>query len=662
MNLTKYFNFNYLKENIKKSKGIITLLLIAVPVFTILSLVFIFNKANYTTVITELEISIPNIIGMYIIPYVLSVALFGYIYKKSSVDFINSMPINRKAIFITNTIGGIILITLIQLITLIVSLVCNALVSTIIIFPQMLIDIFITMWIAYFFMFCATNLAMSLSGTVLTQLVLTMIIIFIVPFCMTTFDSIIYNQNMEDQTYSYKEEIFRIYEGNEEYTLPFNITYNMENLYSDVSNTKMFVLGILYLGIGLYCFQKRKMENAEESFGSNKVHLLVKALTIFPMIIILNLLKLDTGFNIFVLALITVYYFVYDFFVKRKIKFLISVVSLIITLVASQMIVLGLQSIKIEDKNIEREDIDKIAINWNFENSFRYDIKQDKNLFIDNSQIIDIIYNSAKGVKELEASYNNVNEEVIEPLTYIYIDIIMKDGNQYKTNTSIKEEDLYKVIDILEEDSNYVDKIKADYLLDGIFLKDQCVITKNSREINDILKEVVNKMTLREIYDMNYSNETIEKEYYKNHQIKTKSIPLDINKDILQLIADEQNEIFNKNWKNVKTPSIYINDGSLGYNSEEYEDFGGYFSYTIYNMQKFLDENINEKFDSTQKGYLIKVYSPENDMYLYFFTNKTDKIDEIIKLEDEYMKRDDIESGYYEQQYYDIPTSVVNIK
>ena len=51
-----------------------------------------------------------TLLGTFILPIIISICLFNYIYKKKSVDFINSMPISRKSIFITNTILGIIII------------------------------------------------------------------------------------------------------------------------------------------------------------------------------------------------------------------------------------------------------------------------------------------------------------------------------------------------------------------------------------------------------------------------------------------------------------------------------------------------------------------------------------------------------------------------
>ena len=93
MNLAKLFNFKYLMQNIKKSKMAIILFLSVVPIFT--SLLLIISASN-SYVPSFLELGSSNIIFMYITPFILSFSLFGYAYKKKSIDFIGSMPISRK--------------------------------------------------------------------------------------------------------------------------------------------------------------------------------------------------------------------------------------------------------------------------------------------------------------------------------------------------------------------------------------------------------------------------------------------------------------------------------------------------------------------------------------------------------------------------------------
>ena len=94
MNLTKLFNFDFLLQNLKKSRMILTIFLLVVPLFTTIILTTSSDKAyNF------FELSGINAVGMYIVPFIFSLCLFGYVYKKNSVDFMCSMPISRKSMF-----------------------------------------------------------------------------------------------------------------------------------------------------------------------------------------------------------------------------------------------------------------------------------------------------------------------------------------------------------------------------------------------------------------------------------------------------------------------------------------------------------------------------------------------------------------------------------
>ena len=157
MNLMKLFNMKYFMQNVKKSKMAILLFLSIVPIFTALTIITL----GKDSILEFWKLGLANIIFMYITPFVLSVVLFGYVYKKKSIDFIGSMPISRKSIFITNTIGGSILLILSQLVTLLVSLLAGTLVGGTV-FVGMLWDIFVYQSIAYIFVFTISNLAMSL--------------------------------------------------------------------------------------------------------------------------------------------------------------------------------------------------------------------------------------------------------------------------------------------------------------------------------------------------------------------------------------------------------------------------------------------------------------------------------------------------------------------
>ena len=249
----KLFNMKYFMQNVKKSKMAILLFLSIVPIFTALTIITL----GKDSILEFWKLGLANIIFMYITPFVLSVVLFGYVYKKKSIDFIGSMPISRKSIFITNTIGGSILLILSQLVTLLVSLLAGTLVGGTV-FVGMLWDIFVYQSIAYIFVFTISNLAMSLSGNILTQIVTTLLITFLIPSGVAYFD--IWNSG---NSYRIADEYGMLYStvtNTRNYTAPsavFGCAINgMSYEYNNTSIAKMVVLSLIYIVIGYIMFNK----------------------------------------------------------------------------------------------------------------------------------------------------------------------------------------------------------------------------------------------------------------------------------------------------------------------------------------------------------------------------------------------------------------------
>lgn len=691
MNLTKYFNFNYLKENFKKSRGILLLLVILVPLLTLFGIIFINKPVNYTKILELIEISWINIFGMYVIPIALSFILFGYVYKKTSVDFINSKPINRKTIFITNTIGGILLITLIQFLTLITLLLSSIFIKEVSIFTGMIVDTFIVMWIAYLFVFFATNLAMTMSGTFLTQIALTMIILFIIPFCLTTFD-LLREQHIDendvtcenaDNYMENKNEITNIgtiipnnnfIDIRSSYTLPFDFIWNNEFYFSNTRNIKMAVLGIVYFAIGLYLFQKRKMENAEESFSKVKIHLFVKALTVFPLLVMVNLI--DASSNVFFILLIIIYYFVYDYIVRRKVKLKYSILGIILTLAISQGIILGIENyypINPQNQNlkISKEDVEKISIELDKKFTLgEYDLND---YYMENEELINLIFESSE---KCHNSYEEAIKNTTPENTSINVNSMKingkfkyKDGKIVEFYAEVLKEDEDKILDILAQDENFVKNLKDKYLEKAIVTFNDEVMLEDSEQIQLEVNKSIKNMTLKEFYKL-YNQSEFENyyllgfHYYKNHTLIYNCLPINISENALKIIADNQNEyvkeIFHmknniNSTKSIKSICNYnLYSGVLGYdeNNPELLKFGNYFSHTSDLIEEFISENIDEKIDPTKKCYAIQLseLGTDNNYFsydysTYFFTNKTEEIDEIIKKEI---------SFYDYDEYYDL--------
>lgn len=644
MNLIKSFNFKYLKENIKKSKGLVMLLLIVVPLLTTLATVLFVNGENNVNLATERSINVINMLGMYVIPLGISFALFGYVYRKNSVDLINSMPLNKQTIFVTNTIGGIILITLMQLVTTILLFICGIACSNLVILGKMLIDIFIVMWISYIFIFVATNLAMAISGTFLTQVVLTLLILFLVPFITITMKGDFFSTEYKIVG-SLPEQILAYTSVPYYFSAPIHIPLSFLETgysYSNISIIKTIILGVIYLAIGLILFKKRKMEDTEESFKNEKMHLFVKALTVFPMIVLLNMVEPENIVTIFIIAIISIYYFAYDFVIKRKIKLISSVLALVLTIGVSFGIAKGME--KFEDKIIEPSrqininDIREVSVNLEGRR-FSGD-----NYFIDDEEIMKLI------IKSLEKKSNydigkNVESYPVDyfPECSIGISYKTKNGKVLNSNLSMYKEDFDKLIELLSKDERYISYVKEGFLRAGKISIDGYFVTEEFEEqLNLQIKQTVEKMTLNELYEkvINGNDKyhlSLGKTYYINHKYIDKRLKIGMSDEIAKMIMEYQNKQFCKELTKLSTVTADFRVVGEVYEESILESNGyydtPYFERTKNDIKKFIKENENVECDPTKDFYQIYFYDYKLRSKNMFYTNKIEEINQIIRKE-----------------------------
>ena len=81
MNLMKLLNKDYLFQNLKKSKVVLAIFVGLIPILNTIVLIMRLTSRN-NHVLSFLDISLVNLIGLYIIPVVVSICLFNYVYKR----------------------------------------------------------------------------------------------------------------------------------------------------------------------------------------------------------------------------------------------------------------------------------------------------------------------------------------------------------------------------------------------------------------------------------------------------------------------------------------------------------------------------------------------------------------------------------------------------
>lgn len=622
MNLAKLFNFKYLMQNIKKSKMAILLFLSVVPIFT--SLIIITTASNnYVPDFSGLGIA--NIIFMYITPFILSFSLFGYVYKKKSIDFIGSMPISRKSIFATNTIGGIILIVLMQLITLICTLILGAITETTI-FAKLAFDIFVYQTIAYIFVFTVANLAMSVSGNVVTQIVTTLLILF------TISASVLYLEAWDRPTISLIDEDYRISANyrithSNNYTAPSLIFNNGEYYYNQVSLIKMIVLSIIYIALGYFLFKNKKLESAGESFASKTTHLVVKGLTLIPFVMILIAAVDSDEWEgiLFLMAIIIVYYLIYDLITNKKSKVKENAIALIVSIA----VLFGVYSILIainEDREyeIELSDIKSFNIVSIAYNSFGIDEE-----IKDISLIERMIYSINK------YGYSAKSETVEVMLN-------LKNGQR-------KELRIFNVpYEIIEEVLQNTEKVK---LSEKAKIKGNSNIKFTEKENEDLKKALMSALEntkVTQIYEKNrysdyYSRLNIYD--YKNHTLVDFECPMEISEEVFDIVTQASNREMAKQIQKRVYRGDSINLDLDNFNVlQKYmpNDFRGYYGEMPDEIFDYIIKNSEKDFNSEYEY----IYLQSNGYR--FFTNDVEMIANIMK---EYYKT--TSNRNYDKYYYD---------
>lgn len=639
MSLTSLFNFSYLKENLKRSKAIVLLCIFLIPIIN--GIVYLMGAVNNTSFMPTIgDLSAILLVSMYVIPVILSITLFGFVYKRKSCDFIAAMPISKRQIFLTNTVGGILVLLLMQFFNFIFLLIISLLFNNIFLDYKMLFDIFLICSVAYIFVFTATNIAVSLSSNRITTVVVTLLVLFLVPFIHTFITSDSFRGNSYDMVYVLCEDEacqprnFECYDINCEanrkkgvyevnmnkldnttYTLPYEVikSFLFGVLSSDNGNTsliKMLVLSILYIIIGLILFKKKKFEVVDTSFKSERMHIFVRSLTTVPIICIYYIIikNMTIGASdfltmIFLFILIITYLIIYDLITRKKItNFMKMLASLIV--VAIVVVFVGEASWR-KEETLNINDIETMTFdNSNLSSNLGYTKDRDlinytMSIFLDN-------------MIEGEARDN-------------FLVRIKLNSDVYSFNITVNDEQYQYITNKLNSDKDYLSSSKAVKSSDVFAIsigENSLYVGKDSNLYKMIIDKYIN------------SNGILYKEYYPLFDVQlyiyddydVSSINFNVFDD--KEIVDEVIKLYNMNTKeyldNVREDD-YISSYFIGDLIEkEY-----FYSSDYSELNKFIVDSIEEAVDVNKDFKYVEFCV--NGKWYTFVTNKVLELDDIIE-------------------------------
>lgn len=595
MNLMKYFNINYLKENFKKSKAFIIFMLVLFP---ILNAVSVFMTGGYNINILDLEsISGLTLFLLYLLPILLSFSLFGYVFKRKSIDFIGSMPISRKTIFITNTIGGISVIISMFLLTSLLIFLSGIINPTIVIPIGVIVDYFILFTLSYILMFTISNIAVSVSGNITTSIVVILLLTFLIPTISYYSEYKWFNEsnhitymcegcNNGITTYGRK------YGNDSKYTLPsayflLNLNYSDLTLYNTTAIPRTLFLSIIYIFLGIYLFNKKEMEICETSFKTFKTHILVKTLTFIPLMFVVSEIIENSSLAgiLFVILVLLIYNFVYDLILKKKIEHFLKNTWIFIGTITVLFIIINVipTDKKITYTKFTKDDID--VIYHAFER--------------DNVEISKTYYDSLlNGIKIYEDIYSREDYEKYE---FYQFQLELKNGKKYYVNTLISPTDYNNLMNDYRKKKN---KMKVD-LSNNVAvtaLEDYILLDKST---TNLIKN--NSINNNESFGINI---TIYK--YINHELVTETFNSNINQDfnnkVINLINDKLLNYRDNN-------DITKNNGTLNLNDLNNNFIGHMNEGTNVFINSLTKKNINYN----EKVYIL-MYNTD-DGHFYYITN-----------------------------------------
>lgn len=560
MNLMKLINFNFIKENIKKSLGILLFLFFIIPIVNILYLFNMLNQQIY--VINLIDLTKMTYFASFIFPVVIAYILNNYLFKQNSLDFYLSKPINKRKLFFSNILAGLLLILVLLIINVIVFSLFNL--TNLSIPFLLLFDYFIYTFILYSFIYIVITLAISLCGNFITALIVSIILIWSFPITLDV-DKLL-SENYTETYIKFKgdnNEYYVDHIKNIKHPLTLPSSYILKKEFNTGDIIKTSLLSIIYIFAGYVLFKRRKMENITAGFKNESLHYVVKTISLLPFMLLNALfLKEKTIFTGLIITLAAIfYYLIYDLLTQKKLyKPLKSAIIFTWTYIILSLCFYGIISAYNKKQVINCSDLTTSNAYSEYLTTAVTSFDLIKNNFNNHSDTSELF------------NINNNSYQIIVPLSS-------------DAFTSIHKNDL----------SNYIKYINnASY-------KNTTAAYYNNYKLN------VDKLDLDNIkIDKNNYRPGIKLYIYKNHEYQILTIPYNVNKKTMNYITTFLNEKFLS--YNDTSKQISIINGNkdltnlLEYVSEKDDDA----------LTNYLKKHYNDEY----KGEYIELIYGTNDNYI----------------------------------------------
>ena len=503
---------NLYKEGLKQirtlgfiSLAIMTLLSIIIPVQHYLSALELNHNAvsGFKSGVSTLSGGFHLYLLFCIIAPIMVLVIFNFLNHRNSSDYYHSIPHKRTTLFASYFLAVITWVLIILITSVIISSALYLFFSDLIMFSiSEYFFLAINIFVACFLVTSLIALAMSITGTLVSNLIISLILIFI-PRILIEALSIqivekfqnIYNGLFPLLSYKYNA-VFLLLGEFLDYP-----SYSLSNNTNSFSSTTIytFIISFIFLLVALYFFKHRKSETAEKSTQSLKIQKIF-AITIglvfciYPIIRIFNEIVLSKTkyytsiFNFSNIFTIIIFYilcfvamFLYEFITTFKVKsalktFTFAPIIFLLNFFVLTLMVLIFNFYKDYSPNPDKVDSVNIIIdgdfsifsNLTYENAKLYDIDFTDKKLINLLTKADKNYTSAKSAYFSGSNfilYNNIikyPQEINNSNDYIKTLVSFNSSFSKSERIVYLTKDMYnELLSILENSSEYVSTYKS---------------------------------------------------------------------------------------------------------------------------------------------------------------------------------------------------------
>lgn len=668
---------NLYKEGLKQirtlgfiSLAIMTLLSIIIPVQHYLSALELNHNAvsGFKSGVSTLSGGFHLYLLFCIIAPIMVLVIFNFLNHRNSSDYYHSIPHKRTTLFASYFLAVITWVLIILITSVIISsalYMCfdNQLMFSIKDFILLGINIFA----ACLLVMALTALAMSITGTLVSNLIISLILIFVPRLFITAittpimdkFENI-YNGLFPILNYKYNA-VFQLLSDVLEYTSGISknaISFSSTTVYT-------FIISIIFILIAAYLFKVRKSETAEKASQSSRIQkvfaiIIGLSFCLFPIISIFNEITLsktntyESIINPSGIFTIIVFYilcffgmFLYEFITTFKIKsalktFTFAPILLLLNFFVLTLMVLIFNYYKDYSPNPEKVDSVNIILDKDYSsfNDLSYENAKLYEIDFTNKDLIKLLTNADENYVNAKSEYfsgssfvlYNKKLDVPNEINYSsdYIQALVRFNSPLSSNERIvyMDKKIYtKLISILENSSEYVTAYKTLPKISSttdVYMNDGDI--KSPTALYNTLKEELSDMDFSDFTKAILPNteqnadkiiSSISLNNYINGKYYNYEYPISIytrktlSKYISMLNTDSKNlELLKDIITNKKYSDTYANISVYDIDFTNEKVINNQYTYNEYNSIKNIDyllDNLTSSSKLNEKSTLVSI-------------------------------------------------------